>query len=824
MELGVLSQNAMLADLRYALRALRRNPTFAIVAILSIALGIGANSAMFSLADAMLLRPLPVENPSQVVNLRWQLRGQQFSGVSYPDFADYRDKTRAFSGLTAFQLNRYGFAKDRRELPAMKAGLAVSGAFFDVLGVRPQLGRTFRLDEDTVPGRDAVVVISDDLWREQFASDPGVIGRKALINGIEFTVIGVAPRSFYGVDQYIRPALYVPLAMQGRLTGDTNNTLLTRRDLRAFTVKGRLAPGVSAKEADAEARVIASGLAQAYPDTNRNWSAAVRTELQSRIDMSPVDAIIAAMMFGLAAIVLLVACANAANLMIGRGLARTREFAVRMAIGAGRSRLVRQLLTESLVMALAAAGAGILIAQFSVDLFSPIKVPSDIPITIEARIDTRAMLYAIFAAVSAAVLSGLLPALRATRAGIAGDLKAGGGATGPRRRFLGRNALVVAQVAGSLLLLVCASQVYRGVNYMLAAPPGFRSQNMLMASFDPSLARYTEDKAQQFYKRLVENARQIPGVASAALAGAVPMANSSDSRLIVPEGFQMPPGKDALGVSVNVVTEDYFTTAGIPIIRGRAFRETDDREAPLVAVVNEAFAAHYYPGQDAVGKRFRLNGPQGPWVEIVGIAKMSKYYTLAEPPQDFFYLPLAQNPRMPMTLMLSTAGASASVTQPLLNLVRELDADQPVFSIRTMEEYFDQRATMIFRMFIGMLGGMGLLALALALSGLYAVMAWSVARRRREIGIRMAVGADRACVLRMVLRQGLTLSVVGSAAGLVLAIAFGRVVMANVGLPSYNVPTLVGVVVALIAITLLGAYVPARRAAQLDPVSVLKHE
>jgi len=302
------------------------------------------------------------------------------------------------------------------------------------------------------------------------------------------------------------------------------------------------------------------------------------------------------------------------------------------------------------------------------------------------------------------------------------------------------------------------------------------------------------------------------------------MANSSDSRRIVPEGFQMPPGKDALGVSVNVVTEDYFTTAGIPIIRGRAFRETDDREAPLVAVVNEAFAAHYYPGQDAVGKRFRLNGPQGPWVEIVGIAKMSKYYTLAEPPQDFFYLPLAQNPRMPMTLMLSTAGASASVTQPLLNLVRELDADQPVFSIRTMEEYFDQRATMIFRMFIGMLGGMGLLALALALSGLYAVMAWSVARRRREIGIRMAVGADRACVLRMVLRQGLTLSVVGSAAGLVLAIAFGRVVMANVGLPSYNVPTLVGVVVALIAITLLGAYVPARRAAQLDPVSVLKHE
>ncbi len=814
----------MLGDLRYALRALRRNPLFALVAILSIALGIGANSAMFSLADAMLLKPLPVENASQVVNLRWQLRGQQFSGVSYPDFTDYRSKTRAFSGVTAFQLNRYGFAKDRREVASMKAGFAVSGDFFDVLRVRPQLGRTFRRDEDAVPGRDTVVVISDDLWREKFGADPGVIGRKALINGIEFTVIGVAPRSFYGVDQYFRPTLYVPLAMQGRLTGDTSNALLVKRDMRVFNVKGRLNPGVSAKEADAEARVIASGLAKAYPDTNKNWSAAVRTELQSRIDMSPVDAIIAAMMFGLAAIVLLVACANVANLMIGRGLARTREFAVRMAIGAGRRRLVRQLLTESLVMALAAAVAGILIAQFSVDLFSPIKVPSDIPITLEARVDARSMLYAVFAAIASAVLFGLLPALRATRAGIADDLKAGGGATGPRRRFFGRNALVVAQVAGSLLLLVCASQVYRGVNYTLTAPPGFRSHNMLMAGFDPSLARYTEDQAQQFYKRLLENARQIPGVTSAALAGLVPMANTSDGRLIVPEGFQMTPGKDAVGVMSNVVTEDYFTTAEIPIVRGRAFRETDKQGAPLVAVVNEPFAAHYYPNQDALGKRFRMGGPQGDWVEIVGIAKVSKYQSLAEPPADFLYLPLAQNPRMQMTLMLDTAGASAGVTQPLLNAVREIDADQPVFGIRTMEEYFDQRAVMIFRMFIGMLAGMGLLALALALSGLYAVMAWSVARRRREIGIRMAIGADRASVLRMVLRQGLTLGVVGAAAGLALSLAFGRAVMTNLGLPSYHLPTLAAVVAALIGMTLLGAYVPARRAAQLEPVSVLKQE
>jgi len=814
----------MLSDLKYALRALRRNPLFALVAILSIALGIGANSAMFSLADAMLLKPLPVENPSQVVNLRWQLRGQQFSTVSYPDFVDYRSKTRAFSGITAFQLNRYGFAAGRRELPEMKAGLAVTGDFFDVLHVRPQLGRAFRRDEDAVPGRDAVVVISDDLWREKFGADRGVIGRRALINGIEFTIIGVAPRSFYGVDQYFRPTLYVPLAMQGRLTGDPNNTLLTKRDIRAFNVKGRLNPGVSAKEADAEAHVIASGLAKAYPDTNKDWTAAVRTELQSRIDMSPVDAIIAAMMFGLAAVVLLVACANVANLMIGRGMARTREFAVRMAIGAGRRRLIRQLLTESLLMALIAAGAGILIAQFSVDLFSPIKVPSDIPITIDARIDGRSMLYAVFAAMAAAVLFGLLPALRATRAGIAGDLKAGGGATGPRRRFFGRNVLVVAQVAGSLLLLVCASQEYRGVNHMLAASPGFRSHNMLMASFDPSLARYTEDQAQRFYRRLAENARQIPGVTSAALAGLVPMANTADGRLIVPEGFQMPPGRDALGVMANVVTEDYFTTAEIPIVRGRAFRETDRPGAPLVAIVNEAFAAHYYPGQDALGKRFRLGGPQGGWCEIVGIAKMSKYQFLAESPQDFLYLPLAQNPRMQMTLMLNTAGPSAGVTQALLNTVRELDADQPVYAIRTMEDYFDQRATMIFKMFTGMLAGMGLLALALALSGLYAVVAWNVARRRREIGIRMAIGADRASVLRMVLKQGLMLGVVGSAAGLALSLAFRRAVMTTLGVPSYNVPTLAAVVAALIAMTLLGAYVPARRAARLEPVSVLRQE
>lgn len=814
----------MLSDILYALRALRHHPSFALVAVLSIALGIGANSVMFSLADAVLLRPLPVPHPARVVNLRSQLHGQPPANMSYPDFLDFQRRSKAFAGLTAMELNTFGFAPDKQRLPEMQAGWVVSGNFFDVLEIAPRLGRTFLPDEDAVPGRDAVAVLSYDLWRNEFSSSPDVIGRSLFLNGIEFKIIGVAPESFTGVDQYFRPALYVPLMMSARLTGNTGHSWLESRDDHRLFVKGRLRPGVSAEAAGSEARVIAVALAKAYPDTNQNRSAAVRTEMQARLDTSPYDALMVAMLLGLAGIVLLIACANVANLMLSRALARSGEIAIRMAIGAGRWRLVRQLLTESLLVSLVAGGAGLFLAALCMDAIVPWRIPSEIPIEISARLDLRVALYAFCASLASCVVCGLLPAFRATQMDIESALRAGGRNIEPRRRFFGRNALVVGQVAGSLFLLVCATQLYRGISFLLSKPPGFRSDHILMASFDPTLARYDDARIQSFYKSLTERAGQLPGAVSASVAELVPMSNHPDEQLIVPEGYRLAPGTESVRVFTNVVSRDYFSTLDIPILRGRAFRSSDTAESPRVAVVNQHFARTFFPNQDPIGKRFRLWGASGPWVEIAGLARGSKYMMLMEPPLDFVYLPLTQNHRNAMTLLVRTVGSSESLAAPLRDLVRSLDSDQPLFALRTMEQYFRDRATRLLALLTGFVGGMGLLGLILALSGIYAVMAWSVARRIREIGIRMAVGASRVNVLGLILKQGFRLSVTGIAIGIALSLAFGRALTAGMGAPSLDVPIVVVVSVALLAMAAAGAYVPARRASKLDPITVLRHE
>ncbi|HEY1220052.1 MAG: ABC transporter permease [Bryobacteraceae bacterium] len=813
----------MFSDFRFALRSLRRNPSFAVVAALSIALGVGANTAMFSLADALLLRPVPVPHPSAVLNLSSQQRGHGPGSMSYPDYVDFRDRTRTFSGLAAFRQDTFGFAADRQALPEMKAGLLVSGNFFDVLEVAPQLGRAFLREEDAVPGRDAVTIISHDLWRQDFASAPDIVGRKILVDGIEFAIVGVAPEKFTGLEQFFRPALYIPLMMAPRLSSDNHN-LLGSRDDRELMVKGRLGPGANWEQAAAEAGVIASGLAQAYPATNRDWSAAVRTEFQSRVEQSIGDAMVVRMMLVLAGVVLLIACANVANLTLSRGMARSGEIAVRLAIGAGRWRLVRQLLAESVVIAVAAGAAGVLLAGAFVDEFSHWRIPAQIPIELNARMDTRVLLYSLGAALASALFFGLIPAIKATRADIATALKAGGRTTTSHRRFMGRNALVVAQVAGSLFLLVLATQMYRGVSHLLSAPPGFRSSHMLMASFDPQLVHSTGQQARDFYQRLVQDARQLPGATSAAVAELVPLSNHMGSMNIVPEGYQSPKDSNSVYVHKNVVSGGYFSTADIPILQGRGLLETDTANSPRVAVVNQRFAETYWPNQNPVGRRFRLGGPEGDWVEVVGLAAISKYNALQEPPLEFFYLPLSQNFRTEMTLMVATSGPSESLAQPLRRLVRTIDSNQPVFALSTMEEYFRDRATKVMNTLAGLVGGMGLLGLALALSGIYGVMSWSVARRRREIGIRMAVGADRPAVVGMVLTHGALLGAWGAAIGLALSLWLGRGLGASLFMPALDWRIAALVALTLFAMTLAGAYIPARRAARLDPNQVLREE
>jgi predicted permease len=824
----------MLHDLRYALRTLRQNPGFALVAIISLALGIGASSAMFSSADALVLRPLPVPDSSGIVTVQSQLQGEgnsnsisPRSGLSYPDYKDLRDRNRSFSGLVAARSVLCGVAVEKGALSEMRLGELVSGNYFSVLGVEPELGRGFRTEEDKVPGRDAVVVLSHDLWKNAFASSPDVIGRDIFLNGITFTVIGVAPDLFFGIsNRFGRADLFVPLAMGPRLTGDAQQTTLDHRDVRALDVRGRLRAGISLPQAAAETRVIGQQLARAYPDTNRTASLLALTDLQSRLQRDPINTTIIVLLLSLAAIVLLIACANVMNLTLIRARARSREIAVRLAIGAGRGRLVRQLLTESLVIAVLGGALGLLVAQANVDLFSRFHIPSTPPIVFDVRLDTRVLLFALLVSVATTLLFGLAPAMKATKADLVPALKSGKAGGGKRRRFLGRNMLVIAQVAGSLVLLVFATQAYRGARILFSGSPGFRVDHLLIADFDPTLARYTPAQTRDFYKRLLEKAQALPGVKSAAFAQDVPMGVTRGSGVsrVVPEGFQLPSGAEAISVFSSTVSEGYFGTMEIPIIEGREFRETDRADSPRVAIVNETFARKYFPGRSATGRRFRLDGAGGPAVEIVGVAKQSKYFFVIESPQERVYLPQSQDPSAGRTLLLETDGPPREMAAPLREMVRSLDASLPVFGVRTMEEFFNQRATVAVDTLIEQVAGMGLLGLLLAMVGLYGLMTYSVGLRQREIGIRMAVGADQAGVLRMVLRQGMLLAGTGVALGLILTLLAAKPAASMVDARGFYAPLVALVGAGLLAVAALGAYIPARRASHLDPNMVLRQE
>jgi predicted permease len=802
------------------------------VAIVSLALGIGANAAIFSLADALVLRPLAVPHASRVIQVQAQLRGDtlagvtQYSGMSYADYRDIRDHNRSFTGLSAATYSLFGFATTKDALPQMKVGSLVSGNFFDVLEVRPQMGRRFRPDEDRVPGRDSVAIISTDLWKTEFAASPDIIGKPVFLNGIEFTVVGVAPESFTGPNSgIVRSMLYVPLAMSARLgVGQTQNFLEDRGN-RSLIVYGRLRPGVSLAQAAAEAQVIGRQLAQAYPETNRTCSFVVATDIQSRLRQNAFNSTLVGFLLVLAIVVLLIACANVMNLLLSRARARSREIAVRLAIGAGRGRLIRQLLTESLVIAVLGGGSGVLVAEAGVELLSRVPVPSDIPIYLDLRVDTRVLLFALAASLLSAVFFGLVPAIRSARPDLIPALKSGRAEDGKRRRFAGRSALVMAQVASSLVLLVFATQAYRGASVLLRSPMGFRTDHLLMASFDPVLARSTASQAQDFYRRLLAKARTLPGVTAASLAQAIPIAASGvGASRIVPEGAVMPPGAEAITVFSNTVSDGYFAAAGVPLIDGREFQITDRSDSPRVVIVNESFAKRQFPNGSAVGRRIRLNGPTGPALEIIGVARQTKYIFPVEPPFQYLYLPLSQNPQPMMTLMLQTSGPSSSLAEPLRNLIRSLDARQPIIGLRTMEEYFDQRARQTLGILINTMAGMGLLGLLLALVGLYGLMSYSVGLRQREIGIRMAVGADPRGVLKLVLKQGMFLAGSGVAIGLVLSLLAGKPATRLIGSSYFYLPLLALVVAGLLGAAALGAFIPARRASLVDPVTVLRQE
>jgi predicted permease len=810
-------------DIRFAIRILLKNPGFALIAALSLALGIGANSAIFSLADALLLRPLPILAPSDVVNISTQTPDNPFGGLSYPNYLDIQGKTRSFDGVLAFQVSTMSVGTSANALPKIYPGALVTANFFQVVGARPGLGRPFLPEEGKVPGRDAVVVVSNDFWQTQLSGDPSVLGRNIRIKGIDFTIVGIAPKSFTGIDQYFHPAVYIPAMMDQRLAASPTNPLEDRSNL-SYSIKGRLKPGVSMQKAQAELVSIWSNLQQQYPENNQNLRILVQTELQSRISREGPDSALIAILMCLVGVVLLIACANVASLLLGRARARNREIALRISLGATRARLLSQLLTESLLLALLGGALGLAIAYGGIAFFRTIPIPTEPPIDITPHLDARVMAFSGIVAVFCAVLFGLAPALRTVKTDLVSSLKstnsqAFGG------RTIGRNLLVVGQIALSMALLIAAGLLFNGFRKMEAADPGFAVDHRVMLQLDTSLARYTPQQSREFYRKLIDQTRELPGVRSASLARSIPFTPDQYGTSVVPEGYQLPKDQTSDSLVANIVDEHFFDTLDVRVDRGRAFTADDKEGAPLVAIVNQEFAKTYWPNQDALGKRFHLNDSKGPWVQIVGVTKTNKYLFVGEPPTKFLYLPFAQNPSREMLLLVQTVGEPASAITPVREVIRSIDSNQPVFNVRTLQTFFQQRAVDVPWMITELIITMGLVGLTLALVGLYGLISFSVSRRSQEIGIRMAIGATKREVLRMVIRQGLTLSLIGIAAGSLVAFAVVRLLTsALAGFVSTSAITFVVVPVLLVLVTAAACYVPARRASLVDPMVALRYE
>jgi macrolide transport system ATP-binding/permease protein len=817
-------------DASYAIRNLRRTIGLTAFVVITLGLGIGMSAAVFSMLDGLIFRPYPVPQPGRVVELVSTTRDNSFDEFSYREYLDLRRGTKSYDGVIANGNQQgVGFSAAPGATPRVRAGLLVSGNYFRVLGVEPQLGRSFRDDEDEVVGRDAVVVLGPDFWKHEFASDPSVVGRIVRLNGADFTVIGVAPDTFPGMAVFGRNDLYMPLAMAPVFSTRAQKNFFEDREDRELTVMARLKAGTTVQQARSELALFAQGFERAYPKINRDRGAAVRTQFEMRTRDTAGEWKFIVIFAVLALAVLLVACTNVAGLLLSRVQTRTREIAVRLAMGAGRFRLIRMLLTESLMLASLGGLAGIGVAYAAIAWFHTLAIPAELPVTLPFQLDRRVLLANLALSFLSAIACGLAPALQSTRADLVSGLKSSEGDAASsigRRQLWGRNILVVAQVSMSLLLLTASFLVTRGFHSSVAATTGFAKDHLLMSRFDPRLVQYDQAQTQRFYKLLVERARSTPGVQSAGLTQNPPLGLGAFGRLaFVPDGVQMPRDRENFTATMDTVDEGFFTTMGVAILRGRGIQASDTSEAPRVAVVNEQFATHYWPNENAVGKHIRLDSRTGTSVEVVGVAQTVTYRQTFEKPTDFVYVPLAQHPVARMVLLLKSNGDPHQLIEPLKDVVRALDANLPISETRIYEDVYRYNAVEGPGVGIRLVATMGAVGLLLAISGLYGLVAYNVSRRTREIGIRIAIGAGPSDVLRLVMGKGLVLVGTGTAIGLVLGLALERLMNAmlfNAG--GVDIVAYIVIVPSLLLATLLATYVPARRASRIAPTQALRYE
>ena len=830
---------ALLQDIRYGIRGLLKRPAFTGIALLTLALGIGANSTIFSLVNATLMRRLPVSHPE---NLVYVYHGNPGSVFSYPDYSELRDQNQVFDGMIAWggittSLN----SNDQTDL---ESGAIVSGNFFQVLGVQAELGRLITPEDDRTPGAHPVTVISHGLWQRRFGSDPKVIDRQLLLNGQSFTIIGVTPPGFNGAQLGSVRNIYVPMMMQAVMrppragySGEMNPDLLkVRRNRWLFSI-GRLKPGVTPQQAQAALTAIAKQSEQAFPE-NRGRTVALFAlnggdDPATRRQMSSV----ATLLMSVVGAVLLIACANVANLLLARGSARSKEIAVRLAIGANRRRIVRQLLTESVLLAVVGGSIGLLLAWWTAAaLKAAPPPPGALPIAPDFAIDIRVLLFTFGLSMLAAIVFGLAPALRTSRPELVSALKDEALAPSERgRRFSLKSMLVVTQVALSLVLLIAAGLFLRSLQRAQAIDPGFDAQKVLTIPLNINLLRYTTTQGREFYRQVIEHVESVPGVESASLARVVALSGGASVRSLLLEGREGPDNQfrsegsgmgasaDANSINSNVVGQKYFQTMGIGFSRGRDFNSQDAADRPKVVIVNDAFVRRHSPNEEVLGRRISFNGAAGPWQEIVGVVHDSKYLAIGESPTPVAYLPLQQNHETGMTLHVRGANPS-SIAAAIRSEVQALEKNLPVSNPAPVSESINN-SLYAARMGAILLGVFGSLALLLAAVGLYGVMSFSVARRTRELGIRMALGAQAADVFRLVLRQGMILVLSGIALGLVAAAMVTRLLTSFLyGISATDAVTFASIPVILAPVALVACYLPARRATKVDPLVALRYE
>ena len=832
--------DSLIKDIRFAARGLLKRPGFTVIAVLTLALGIGANTAIFSVVNATLMRTPPVSDPERLV---YVFNGPAGSVFSYPDYAAVRDQNNVLDGLIAW--GGISASLNSNDQTDLVVGAIVTGNFFDVLGVRAQRGRVITTDDDKTPGGHPVVVISQGLWQGRFGGDPNIIGRQLLLNGNNFTVIGVLPKGFDGLDLGVTRDLYVPMMMQATMrppragySGEMNPDLLQARSNRWLSSIGRLKPGVSEAQAQASLSLIVKQLEEAYPQTNRGRSISIfplsaTDDPRGREQLSSV----ARLLMGVVGIVLLIACANVANLLLARSSARTKEIAVRLAIGATRWRIVRQLLTEGVLLATLGGAAGLLLAWWTTRTFSAAPPPAGaLPVTPQFAIDLRVLLFTLGLSLVAGVVFGLAPALRASKPALIPALKDDAAAFFERTRLFSlRNLLVVTQVALSVVLLIAAGLFLRSLWQAQTSDPGFDAGKIVGLPLNINLLRYTKPQGREFYRQVIERVEAIPGVESASLARIAAVSGNSSVRSLLIEGragsdnqFRSDNAGAAPGdndsVSANVIGPKYFQTMGIAFLQGRDFNTQDTEEHPPIVIVNEAFVQRHFPNGDVLGKRLSFNGPRGPFREIVGVVRTSKYRSLGEAPTPVAYMPLQQNHETGMVLHVRTRVEPSSVAGVIRNEVQSLEKNLPIGNPELMSDRVSN-SLYAARMGAILLAVFGGLALLLASIGLYGVMSFAVARRTRELGIRVALGARPGDVFRLVLRQGMTLVIAGLVLGIGVAVAVTRLLASFLyGVSTTDAFTFTAIPVLLTLVALLACYLPARRATRVEPLTALRYE